>query len=96
MFFSNIIYIWNIKARKVVYLMMQHITGIPRNQMFFSSLEDTILPENPAVLSMLCRSIILETLGFSVQSIKAEGRPSFDTKIFLKSICMVISMGLEL
>jgi hypothetical protein len=44
---------------------------------------------------MLCRSIILETLGFSVQSIKAEGRPSFDTKIFLKSICMV-SMAAEL
>jgi hypothetical protein len=40
-------YISNIKARKVVYLMMQHITGIPRNQLFFSSLEDTILPENP-------------------------------------------------
>jgi hypothetical protein len=33
---------------------------------------------------MLCRSIILQTLGFSVQNIKAEGRPSFDTKIFLK------------
>jgi hypothetical protein len=27
--------------------MMQHITGIPRNQMVFSSLEDTILPETP-------------------------------------------------
>jgi hypothetical protein len=27
--------------------MMQHITGIPRNQLFFFSLEDTILPENP-------------------------------------------------
>ena len=26
---------------------MQHITGIPRNQMCFSSLEDTISPENP-------------------------------------------------
>ena len=26
---------------------MQHITGIPGNQMVFSSLEDTILPENP-------------------------------------------------
>jgi hypothetical protein len=40
-------YISNSKARKVVYLMMQHITGIPRNQLFFSSLEDTILPEKP-------------------------------------------------
>jgi hypothetical protein len=37
--------------------MMQHITGIPRNQMFFSSLEDTILPENPVVLSMLVEAL---------------------------------------
>jgi hypothetical protein len=46
MFFKYNLYL-NIKARKVVYLMMQHITGIPRNQLFFFSLEDTILPENP-------------------------------------------------
>ena len=26
---------------------MQHITGIARNQMVFSSLEETILPDNP-------------------------------------------------
>ena len=26
---------------------MQHITGIARNQMVFSSLEDMILPDNP-------------------------------------------------
>jgi hypothetical protein len=32
-------YISNVKAGKGVYLMMQHITGIPRNQIFFSSLE---------------------------------------------------------
>jgi hypothetical protein len=36
-----------LKARKAVYLMMQHITVIPRYQMDFFSLEDTILPENP-------------------------------------------------
>jgi hypothetical protein len=35
LFLSNIMYISNSKARKVVYLMMQHITGIPRNQLFF-------------------------------------------------------------
>ena len=29
---------------------MQHITGIARNQMVFSSLEDTILPDNPVCL----------------------------------------------
>jgi hypothetical protein len=37
-------YISNSKARKV-YLMMQHITEF--QSAFFSSLEDTILPENP-------------------------------------------------
>jgi hypothetical protein len=58
--------------------------------MFFSSLEDTISLETPFVLSMLCRSLILQTLGFSVQTIKGEGQPSFDTKIFLKFICMGI------
>jgi len=64
---------------------MQHITGLPRNQMVFSSLEDTILPENPVrFIDAFVEALSLETLGFSVQSIKAEGRPSFDTKIFLK------------
>jgi hypothetical protein len=32
---SNIIYIWNIKARKVVYLMMQHITEFHAISFFF-------------------------------------------------------------
>jgi transposase len=65
--------------------MMQHITGIPRNQMVFSSLEDTILPENPVrFIDAFVDPLSLETLGFSIQTLKAEGRPSFDTKVFLK------------
>jgi hypothetical protein len=65
--------------------MMQHIIGIPRNQLFFSSLEDTILPENPVrFIDAFVEALSLETLGFSVQSIKAEACPSFDIKIFLK------------
>ena len=64
---------------------MQHITGIPRNQMCFSSLEDTISPENPIrFIDAFVETIALESLGFSVQTIKIEGRPSFDTKVFLK------------
>jgi transposase len=64
---------------------MQHITGIPRNQLFFSSLEDTILPENPVrFIDAFVEALALQTLGFSVQTIKREGRPSFETKIFLK------------
>jgi transposase len=78
-------YISNNKTRKVVCVMIQHITGIPRNQLFFSSLQDIILPENPArFIDAFVESIALQTLGFSVQTIKGEGRPSFDTKIFLK------------
>jgi hypothetical protein len=65
--------------------MMQHIIGLPRNQIVFSSLEDTILAENPVrFIDAFVEALSLETLGFSVQSIKAEARPSFDTKIFLK------------
>jgi hypothetical protein len=56
--------------------MMQHITGIPRNQMFFSSLEDTILPENPVrFIDAFVEALSLKTLGFSVQTIKTGGRP---------------------
>ena len=65
--------------------MMQHITGIPRNQMVFSSLEDTILPENPVrFVDVFVEALSLQSLGFSMQTIKSEGRPSFDTKVFLK------------
>ena len=64
---------------------MQHITGIPRNQMCFSSLEDTISPDNPIrFIDAFVDILALHSLGFSVQTIKNEGRPSFDTKVFLK------------
>lgn len=64
---------------------MQHITGIPRNQMFFSSLEGTISEENPIrFIDAFVEALSLELLSFSVQTIKSEGRPSFDTKVFLK------------
>ena len=63
---------------------MQHISGIPRNQMCFSSLEDTISSENPIrFIDAFVAALSLETLGFSVQTIKTEVRPSFDTEIFL-------------
>jgi hypothetical protein len=65
--------------------MMQHLTGIPRNQMLFSSLEDTILPENALrFIDAFVEALSLHTLGFSIQTLKTEGRPSFDTKVFLK------------
>ena len=44
---------------------MQHITGIARNQMFFSSLEDTILPDNfVRFIDAFANSIDLEKIDF--------------------------------
>ena len=64
---------------------MQHIIGIARNQMRFSSLEDSISRENPVrFVEAFVEALDLGSLGFTVQTLKAEGRPSFDTKIFLK------------
>ena len=68
---------------------MQHIIGIPRNQLFFSpeasGLEDRISADNPIrFIDAFVETIALESLGFSVKTIKSEGRPSFDTKVSLK------------
>ncbi|TDE00655.1 hypothetical protein [Flavobacterium hiemivividum] len=76
---------YKIKGRKVVYLMMQHITGIPRNQMVFSSLVDMVLPDNLVrFVDAFVETLSLQTLGFTIQTLKTEGRPSFNTKIFLE------------
>ena len=68
---------------------MQHIIGISRNQMFFSpeasGLEDRISADNPIrFIDAFVETIALESLGFSVKTIKSKGRSSFDTKVFLK------------
>jgi transposase len=64
---------------------MQHITGIPRNQIFFSSLEDTISLDNPIrFIDAFAEAVALKSLGFEVQTLKTEGRPSYNTKVFLK------------
>jgi hypothetical protein len=72
--------------------MMQHITGIPRNQLFFSSLEDTILPES-SFYRCFCRSIIITNLGFLFK-LKGKVDLALILKSFLKSICMVYLNGL--
>jgi hypothetical protein len=38
----------------------------------FSSLQDIILPENPRFIDAFVESISLQTLGFSVQTIKGK------------------------
>ena len=64
---------------------MQHITGIARNQMVFSSLEDTILPDNPVrFIDAFVEALSIRAMGFTVQTIKTEGRPSYNSNLFLK------------
>ena len=47
---------------------MQHITGISRNQMTFSSLEDTISLDNPIrFIDDFVENIDLRALGFEVE-----------------------------
>jgi transposase len=62
--------------------MMQHITEFLA--IFFSSLEDTILPENVRFIDAFVEALSLETLGFLFKPLKGRSPVSFDTKIFLK------------
>ena len=65
--------------------MMQHIAGLSRQQSQISSLEDKIALDNPVrFIEAFAKCILIEALGFTVQTIKSEGRPSFGTKLFLK------------
>jgi transposase len=64
---------------------MQHIIGISRQQLRISSLEDAIAPDNQVrFIDAFVGCIDLSKLGFTVQTIKTEGRPSYDTQLFLK------------
>ncbi|WP_082706521.1 transposase [Flavobacterium sp. TAB 87] len=64
--------------------------------MCFSSLEDTISSENPIrFIDAFVSVLSLETVCFSVQRIRSEGRPSFDTRIFLKLYLYVYINGLR-
>ena len=64
---------------------MQRIIGISRKQLRFSSLEDTISLDNQVrFIDAFVESIDLSKLGFAVKTLKTEGRPSFNSKVFLK------------
>ena len=65
--------------------MMQYISGIARNQMVFMSLEDSVSKDNPVrFVDAFVENIDLKALGFELQTLKTEGRPGFNSKIFLK------------
>lgn len=64
---------------------MQHISGISRHQMRFSSLEETINTNNQVrFVDAFVEHIDLSEVGFAVKTLKTEGRPSFNSKVFLK------------
>ncbi|MBG6188618.1 IS1182 family transposase [Flavobacterium sp. CAN_S2] len=64
---------------------MQHITGISRQQMRFSSLEDTISPDNQVRFTDdFVEYIDISKLDFAIKTLNTEGRPSFNGKVFLK------------
>ncbi|MCG9792663.1 hypothetical protein [Flavobacterium algicola] len=57
---------------------MQHITGIPRNQLFINSLKETITSYNVVCFIVAFVDVLsLKSLGFSVSTIKTEGRPTY-------------------
>ncbi len=64
---------------------MQHIQGISRHQLQMISLEDKITADNPIrFIDAFVNTIDLQKIGFISRVLKKEGRPSFDTKVFLK------------
>jgi transposase len=53
--------------------------------MRFSSLEDTINPDNQVTFfDAFVENINLPKLDFAIKTLKTEGRPSFNSKVFLK------------
>jgi transposase len=64
---------------------MQHISGISREQISFTSLEDFIVQDHEVrFIDAFVNEIDLLKLGFQVQTLKKEGRPSFQTSVYLK------------
>ena len=58
---------------------MQPITGTARNQMVFTSLDDSISEDNfVRFIDVFVEKIDLKAVGFELQILKTEGRPSFN------------------
>jgi len=67
------------------YLGMNRIQGLTRQQIEFSCLEDAIGKDNPVrVMDAFIEKLDLKMIGFACRDLKAEGRPAFEEKVFLK------------
>ena len=74
----------NLIATKIKYKLAYFV---PENrlQMSFSSLEELIEAENPVrFIDAFVDHLDFKQAGFLIQELKAEGRPSFQPKLFLK------------
>jgi hypothetical protein len=76
-------------TRKVVCVMIQHITGIAQSAIF-SSLQDIIYRKIRSFYRCFCRINSITNFRFSVQTIKGKVARALILKSFLKSICMDI------
>jgi transposase len=64
---------------------MQHISPKNRQQIEFTSLEDLIETDNVIrFIDSFVDKLELDKLGFTLNTIKKEGRPSYDSSLFLK------------
>lgn len=64
---------------------MDFITGSDRDQMTISTLDSRIDQSNPVrFVDAFVECVELVQLGFEVSTLKTEGRPAFESKVFLK------------
>jgi transposase len=64
---------------------MQHISSINRHQIEFTSHEDLIEQDNSVrFVDAFVDKLELPKLGFTINTIKKEGRPSYQSSLFLK------------
>jgi hypothetical protein len=65
---------------------MQHIPLKNRHQIEFTSLDDLIEKENTVrFVDAFVDKLELNKLGFTINTVKKEGRPSYHSALFLKS-----------
>lgn len=64
---------------------MQHIIGTSRYQVSFSTLEDCISNDNSVrFIDVFALKLDLAKIGFLVNTLKKEGRPSFESSLFVR------------
>ena len=74
----------NFIATKIKYK-LAYLVPENRLQMSFSSMEELVEAENPVrFIDAFVDHLDFKQAGFLIQELKAEGRPSFQPKLFLK------------